>query len=82
MWWTAVIACVFVEETKFVTASGDTAFVGADGPVCTSDDECDGDFACNNAVSQYTDGRGCVERCWSDWDCKAGALCSDEGDCR
>jgi hypothetical protein len=82
-WWAWFTACIWVQETVFVDDSGllESAMVD-EGPVCTSDDECSGNFACANGVNSYTDGRGCVERCASDWDCKAGYLCSDDGACR
>lgn len=81
-WWALAVGCIFVRETMYVDDSGDSAAPVPDGPVCTSDDECAGAFACANGVSSSTDGRGCVERCASDWDCKAGYLCSEDGACR
>jgi hypothetical protein len=83
MWvWALLAGCIFVRETVFVDSGADSGEVVDDGAICTSDDECGGNFACAHNTSSSTDGHGCVERCWTDWDCKAGSLCSDDGACR
>jgi hypothetical protein len=78
--WAFLVACFFVHET-IVVESGDTGEIREDG-TCTSDDECDGAFACVPYVDASTDAFGCIERCSTDDECKAGYLCSNDGACR
>jgi len=79
-----VVGCVYVHRTVPWEDSGDSGlqdWPGDDGAACTSDAECPGPYACAGAVSTSTDGRGCVERCTADRDCKAGTTCLDDGAC-
>ena len=48
---------------------------------CTADEDCEGAYACQTPEASYTDALGCVERCSTDWDCKAGTRCGSDGSC-
>ena len=88
----ALVGCVFVR-----TSDGDTGFdaciddvdCGVDAAcvrgsceaICVRDEDCPGAFGCVQPGPPHVDPLGCVERCGSDWDCKAGAVCGAGGAC-
>ena len=72
LWW---MGCVFVKDHR------DDPVDTGDPGLCASDEECPGNYACYDRVQDWTDDRGCIERCGSDWDCKAGSVCNDAGAC-
>ncbi|MCA9494815.1 MAG: hypothetical protein KC621_33030 [Myxococcales bacterium] len=77
------VGCIYVSRTVAWEDTGtDSGWqVLEDGDVCVSDRECLGNFACQGYVSATSDDHGCVERCATDWDCKAGSVCLDDGSC-
>lgn len=75
--------CIFVNRTVAWEDTGVDSGIGGlgDGEICVSDRECPENFACQGWTSVSTDDHGCVERCATNWDCKAGSLCLEDGSC-
>ncbi len=67
-------------HTTYDCYEGEGCLDGTCARACQSDHECPGNYACSDPSDQ-TDALGCVERCASDWDCKAGSRCSLDGAC-
>jgi len=55
---------------------------GCSDDLCTSNEDCDGNFVCNpESEAETVDAVGCLTRCETNSDCAAGTVCQYDGTC-